>query len=429
MWTVLAELLLNATPDKVLNDVTAAVNRISTLPQDAEEANVSLISLRREVIQLIISGDQELATLHEIAETARNELRADSRGAEVAGVPPREMRIEIPRETLQAYGLTHEEVARQISASSLDLPGGGIKTNNGEILVRVADRKKTAKEYADIIIRSSFAGNELRLGELGEIIDGYADNDQSSYYNGKPAVRLVVYRVGAETPIAVAEATKEYLDTLESQLPPSVEVSIWQDQSELLRGRIDLLLNNAKLGLILVFIVLALFLEFRLAFGYLWVFPSSFLGSFLLLPQTGTTINMVSLFAYIVTLGIVVDDAIIVGENIFEERKKGVDWLSAAVTGAKKMVVPVTFAVLTTIAAFSPLLFVPGVSGKFFGLIPSVVICVLVLSLVESFFVLPAHLAHLGDKEPNAILKLLIYLGPKWQDFWRVLQTVPSQKC
>lgn len=407
--TVLVELLLNATPDKVLNDVTAAVNRISTLPQDAEEANVSLISLRREVIQLIISGDQELATLHEIAETARNELRADSRVSqvEVAGVPPREMRIEIPRETLQAYGLTHEEVARQISASSLDLPGGGIKTNNGEILVRVADRKKTAKEYADIIIRSSFAGNELRLGELGEIIDGYADNDQSSYYNGKPAVRLVVYRVGAETPIAVAEATKEYLDTLESQLPPSVEVSIWQDQSELLRGRIDLLLNNAKLGLILVFIVLALFLEFRLAFWVSLGIPISFLGSFLLLPQTGTTINMVSLFAYIVTLGIVVDDAIIVGENIFEERKKGVDWLSAAVTGAKKMVVPVTFAVLTTIAAFSPLLFVPGVSGKFFGLIPSVVICVLVLSLVESFFVLPAHLAHLGDKEPNAILKII----------------------
>ncbi|MBM74290.1 MAG: cobalt-zinc-cadmium resistance protein [Proteobacteria bacterium] len=406
---IYVELLLGADPNQVLNDVKSAVDRITTFPKDAEEASAKLLSLRREVVSVVLSGDQELSTLHQLAEDARSELRSDPRisTVEIAGVPARELRIEINREVLEAHGLTTGDVAQQIAADSLDLPGGGIKTAGGELLVRVADRKKTIEDYADIIIKSSFSGNELRLGDVATIVDGYEETDQASYYNGKRAVRLVAYRVGAETPTEVAAATKDILNRLKERLPASVDVSIWQDQSELLKGRIDLLMNNAKIGLLLVFGVLALFLEFRLAFWVALGIPISFLGSFLLLPQTGATINMVSLFAYIVTLGIVVDDAIVVGENIFEERSKGKDWLTAAVTGARKMVVPVTFAVLTTIAAFAPLLFVPGVSGKFFKLIPTVVICVLILSLIESFFVLPAHLAHIKDKEPGAVLRFL----------------------
>jgi multidrug efflux pump subunit AcrB len=406
--SVLVEILLDAEPGQVLSDTKAAVDRISSFPQDAEEPTAKLLSLRKEVVSLILSGDQEIATLHAIAEEARAELRSipGITQVDIAGVPPRELSIEISRQMLESHGLTLDDVARQVSAASLELPGGSIKTTGGELLVRLSDRKQTASDFAGIIIRSTADREDLRLGEIATITDGYEDNDQASYYNGKRAVRINCYRVGSETPTAVADSVKAYAETLRSDLPPSIGVSVWQDQSELLKGRIDLLLNNAKLGLVLVFIALALFIEIRLAFWVAMGIPICFLGSFLLLPQTGATINMVSLFAYIVTLGIVVDDAIIVGESIYSEAQKGKDWLRAAIDGSKLMVVPVTFAVLTTIAAFSPLLVVPGVSGKFFKLIPTVVICVLLLSLVESFFILPAHLAFLKKDKKGWLMRV-----------------------
>ncbi len=405
--SVIVELLTDAEPDKVLNDVKAAVDRITTFPEDAEKAQVSELSLRREVITLILSGDQELATLHQLAENARSEIRKDPNvtQVEVVDVPDLEMSIEVPKATLESHKLTLDDIATQIRIASLELPSGGVKTDNGEILVRVADRKKSVADFKDIIIRSSFQGAELRLGDIATITDGYTDTDEESYYNGERAVRLVIYRVGTQTPTAVADAVKQYKSQLEAQLPEAITVSVWNDSSEILKGRIQLLVDNARIGLMLVFVILALFLEFRLAFWVAMGIPISFLGSFILLGQTGATINMISLFAYIVTLGLVVDDAIVVGENIFEKREQGLSWLDAAVEGAREMAVPVTFAVLTSVAAFSPLLLVPGVSGKFFGLIPTVVISVLLLSLVESFFVLPAHLGHMSDKEPGMFLK------------------------
>ena len=404
---VIVELLTDAKPDKVLNDVKAAVDRITTFPEESEKPQVSELSLRREVITLILSGDQDLRTLHQLAEEARAEIRQDPNvtQVEIVDVPDLEMSVEIPQSTLEAHGLTLDGVAQQIRIASLELPSGGIKTDKGEILIRVADRKKSLDDFSNIIIQSSFQGAELRLGDIATITDGYTDTDEESYYNGKRAVRLVIYRIGDQTPTDVANAVKEYRTKLQSELPESVSVSIWNDSSEILKGRIQLLVDNARIGLILVFIILALFLEFRLAFWVAMGIPISFLGSFILLGQTGATINMISLFAYIVTLGLVVDDAIVVGENIFEKREQGLPWLEAAVEGSKEMAVPVTFAVLTSVAAFSPLLLVPGVSGKFFGLIPTVVISVLLLSLVESFFVLPAHLGHMSTKEPGVFLK------------------------
>lgn len=407
--SLVVELLTDAKPGKVLNDVKAAVDRITTFPQDAEKPQVEELSLRREVITLILSGDQDLKTLQQLAEKARSEIRKDPNVTQiqVVDVPELEMSIEVPRATLEAHGLTLDDIATQIRIASLELPSGGVKTANGEILVRVADRKKSVDDFKDLIVRSSFQGAELRLGDIATIKDGYAETDEESYYNGKRAVRLVIYRVGDQTPTDVANAVKAYKAQLESELPEAITVSVWNDTSEILKGRIQLLVNNARVGLILVFCILALFLEFRLAFWVAMGIPISFLGSFILLGQTGATINMISLFAYIVTLGLVVDDAIVVGENIFEKREKGLPWIDAAVEGAREMAVPVTFAVLTSVAAFSPLLLVPGVSGKFFGLIPTVVISVLLLSLVESFFVLPAHLGHMSDKEPGRFIRLM----------------------
>ena len=285
---VYVELISGAEPAQVLSDVKAAIDRITTFPKEAEEPSVKELSLRKGVISLIISGDQELSTLHQLAEKARNELRQDPNVTqiEVIGVPPRELTITIDREQLQAHALTLNDVAAQIRLSSLELPGGGVKTAGGELLVRLSDRKKDVEDFSSIVIRSSFDGAELRLSDIATIQDGYEDNDQELFYNGKPAVQLAVYRIGQETPTAVADAVKAYADEFRKELPSTIEVSYWNDQSKLLKGRIALLLNNARIGLILVFFILALFLEFRLAFWVALGIPISFLGSFILLGNT-----------------------------------------------------------------------------------------------------------------------------------------------
>jgi len=396
MGTVNIELLLGAQVDRVLADVKSSVDRITSLPDDAERPEVMAAAMRVEVVSLMLSGDLEPATLHELAEGVRLDLLADEEitQVEVFGIPPLEIAIEIPRETLESYGLTLEEVARQVAASSLELPGGGVKTEGGELLVRVADRRRSGVEFGDVILRGTADGGEVRLADIATIRDGFADTDQASYFNGKPAVRLTAYRVGDETPTRVAAAVHEHADRLRVELPSTVSVDIWDDDSELLRGRIDLLVSNARYGLFLVVLLLALLLNLRLAFWVSLGIPISFLGTFLFLPAVDMSINMITLFGFIVTLGLVVDDAIVVGENIYEKLCQGVPRMQAAVEGAREMAVPVTFSILTSIVAFSPLFFVPGTMGKIFMMIPAVVVTVLAMSWVESFFILPAHLAH-----------------------------------
>jgi multidrug efflux pump subunit AcrB len=402
---VAVELLLNADPDKVLQDVKNEVDRISTFPEEAEEPIVALATRRTTVVNLMIAGDADLGTLHAIAEKARSELLATGQVTQItlSGVPPLEVAIEVPRERLEAHGLTLGEIARQITASSLELPGGGVDTERGEILVRLSDRRLRGSDFADLVVRGSSTGAELRLGEIARITDGYQDTDQETYYNGQRAVQLTAYRVGAETPKSVARAVRDYTDRLRGELPSNVVVAIWDDDSELLADRIDLLVRNARMGLLLVVVILAMFLDLRLAFWVSLGIPISFMGAFMLMPVFGASINMVSLFALIVTLGMVVDDAIIVGEDAFERMESGEERMSAAIAGARRMAVPVTFAILTTLAAFSPLFVVPGTTGKIFAVMPLVVCTVLVFSLLESFFILPAHLGHGGHGEPGLL--------------------------
>ncbi|MFT4975114.1 MAG: multidrug efflux pump subunit AcrB [Myxococcota bacterium] len=399
------EMLLDANQDRVLSDIKTEVDAITSFPEDAEEPTVSLLSTRREVISLIISGDVDPRTLHQLSEKARAELLASPEitQVETSGLPALEVSIAVPRETLESYNLTLDDIAAQIRAASLELPSGGIDTAGGEVLVRLSDRRLTGAEFEDIVLRSTSTGARLRLGDIATITDGFAETDQAAYFNGRPAVQVTAYRVGAETPNSVATAVKAYAEVLRAELPPTVAIDVWNDDSELLAGRIKLLVDNAWLGLILVFCLLALFLEIRLAFWVSLGIPICFIGSFLLLPSMGVSINMVSLFAFIITLGLVVDDAIVVGENAYARREQGMDWLTASITGTREMIVPVTFAILTTIAAFAPLTMVPGFSGKIFGIIPKVVIAVLVLSLLESFFILPAHLGHTKDKAPGML--------------------------
>jgi len=394
--SVSVELLLGADPDKVLNEIKNEVDRIQSFPEDAEKPTIAVVSRKREVISLVLYGEQPLSTLHALAERVRSDLLSSSgvTQVEVFGVPPVEVSIEIPRASLEAYGLTLEQVAHRIRAASVELPGGELETSSGEILVRVADRRRDGHEFEDVVLRSTASGHEVRLSDIATIRDGFADDDSASYFNGLPAVRVTAYRVGAETPMDVASAVKAYAEQLRYDLPDEVQVETWKDDSELLSARLDLLLRNARMGLLLVVFILALFLKPRLAGWVAMGIPISFLGALAILPGMDVSVNMVTTFAFIVTLGLVVDDAIVVGENVTTKLEAGVPKLRAAIEGAQEMAVPVTFSVLTTLAAFSPLFFVPGTMGKVFRLIPSVVCAVLVFSLFESFFILPAHLAH-----------------------------------
>lgn len=404
--SVTVELLIDADKQQALADVKNEVDRVNSFPDDAEEPTIKLISAPAKVVDLVVtsseavggsSRDGDLPALHATAEAVRAELLAQEgiTKVELSGVPPLELSIDVPREQLDAYGLSLQAIAQQISLSSVELPGGELETRKGELLVKVDDRSKDVAHYQDIVLRAQ-GGAEVRLGDIANIRDTYADNDLAFYYEGRRAVQVVVYRVGAETPTGVAEVTRSVVSDLESTLPVELDVVVWSDDSEILADRIDLLLRNARLGLLLVLVVLALFLDLRLAFWVGMGIPICFLGTFFVMPGLDLSVNMVSLFAFIITLGLVVDDAIVVGENAFAKREQGMSWAQAATAGAQEMIVPVTFAILTTVAAFAPLFFVPGFSGKIFFVIPAVTCSVLAFSLIESFFILPAHLAHEG---------------------------------
>lgn len=405
--TVQIELLLSAEPQKVFSDVKNEIDRITTLPEEAEEPQVTLAATRSRVVSLVLHGDVDLATLHALAEQSRDRLLTSGQVTQVdiEGVPALEVSVEVPRQTLEAYGLTLNDVAAAINASSLELPGGSLKTAGGELLVRVADRKRTGAELAQVVVKSDPQGGRVLLGDIATIVDGYADVDQESWFDGERAVRVTAYRVGDETPKEVAAAVHDEAAHLAAILPPTIRADTWDDDSVLLEGRIELLISNARMGLLLVAVVLALLMNLRMAFWVAMGIPSSFLATFALMPMFGHSINMISLFAFIVTLGMVVDDAIVVAENAFEKTQRGVDRMTAAIEGAREMVVPVTFSVLTTMAAFAPLFFVPGVFGKIFGIMPFVVISVLAFSLVESFFMLPAHVGHGVERPPGRILR------------------------
>ena len=413
---VLAELLLDTDADQALNDVKSAVDRITSFPEDAERPVISLATNREQVLNLIVYGDLELGELDSLAEQLRAELLDDPRITliEVDGLPPPEVSIEVPQEQLRRYGLTLPEVAQRVRAASIDLPGGTVKTAGGDVLVRTTERREFGDEFEDIAVISNPDGSRVTLGEMASIVDGFRDTDTEAFYNGHPAANLKVFRVGDESPLTVADAVREFIAAREADLPQSVNLVITDDSSEAFRDRIGLLIENGRLGALLVLIVLGIFLQPRLAFWVTLGMPISFLGVFLFMPVADISINIISLFAFILTLGIVVDDAVVVGEAVFANRSRYNDPLTSSVAGTREVLTPVVFAVLTTVLAFMPLLFVPGIIGKFFLNIPMIVIPILLLSLVECLLILPAHLAHVrrsGQFRPNPVMRPIY----RWQ--------------
>lgn len=405
MGTVMIEMIEGGNLQRLAQDVKSAVDRIITFPEEAEEPRVMILSRRRQVIQLVIYGDADEAVLHELAERARDELLQNPNITQVdlSGIRPLEISVEVSQENLRRYNLTLDDIARRLRATSIEMPGGGLKTRTGEILVRFKERRDYGWQFARTPIISAPDGTEVLLEDIAEIKDAYRDVDQYATFNGQRAVMIDVFRIGDQTPIQVSDAVREQLKDLRAMLPAGIQADIRSDRSDMFRQRASLLLRNGALGVMLVLFSLGLFLELRLAFWVMMGIPISFLGSLVFMPSLGVSVNMITMFAYIIAVGIVVDDAIIVGENVYYHHQQGMPFLQAAITGAREMVTPVTFSILTNIATFMPIFFVTGFMGKIFKFIPLIVCTTFIISLFESLFILPAHLGHHRDKKRHGL--------------------------
>ena len=421
---VTVELLSGTDTSKALQDVKNAVDSILSFPEEAERPIVSLVEVRNQVLTILVHGEQDEQTLRALAERIRDDLlqRPGITLVELAATRPLEISIEVPQHNLRAYNLTLDGIAREVREAAIELPAGGVKTTGGEVLLRTQERRDFAREYANIPVASAPDGSQILVSDIANIYDGFEETDEEAFFNGQRAVKVQVYRVGNETPQSVSDTVRAYLAEVEPSIPTGIGLTVWNDRSEVYRDRINLLVKNASLGLVLVLLLLGAFLDPKLAFWVTLGIPISILGSFLFLPITGASINMLSLFAFIVTLGIVVDDAVVVGENVYEKREQGLSFLAAAIEGAKEIAAPVLFAVLTNIVAFLPLFFVPGATGNFFRQIPAVVVAVFTVSLIESLFILPAHLSH--QTPENRVWKIL---GKPRQLFAALLQRSITQ--
>lgn len=392
---VIVTFLEAANAGTVLQDVTNVVQSIVSFPELAEKPIIRLVEVRDDVLDLMVYGDLDEYILRDTAERLRDEIMQlpDVTLVEIDSARSREISIEVPQRHLRAYGLTLEQIAKAIGEAAIELPGGGIKTSSGEVLLRTQGRRDFGREYAEIPVLSTSDGTTLRIGDIATITDGFVETDEESFYNGQRAVRVEVFAVGQQSPQSVSGSVKQYLEQFRLGLPDGIGVAIWLDDSEEYRDRMQLLLKNAFLGLALVLLVLGLFLDLKLAFWVTIGLITAIMGSFWFIPLFGASINMISLFAFIVTLGIIVDDGVVAGEIIWQKREQGLPFLDAAIAGAQEIAGPITFAVLTNIAAFLPLFFIPGVMGNFMMQVPAVVVAVFVISLIEALFILPAHLA------------------------------------
>ncbi len=407
---VTVEMIEGEDIQKLVQEIRNEVDRVTSFPDDAEEPTVAIASRKRYVVSLALYGDQSEPVLREYAEYLRDRLiqEADVTQVDLSGVRNYEISVEISQDTLRTYGLTLEEVAARIRRASVELPAGAIKTAAGDILVRMKERRDYGREFGRIPIIASNDGTQLLLEDIAVIRDGFEEVDWSASYNGKPAVMLDVFRVGDQTPISVSDAVKAVVAEVRQTFPPGLSVDLQDDRSDVYRQRLGLLLKNGYLGLGLVFILLTLFLEIRLAFWVSLGIPVSFMGAMFILPPADASINMVSMFAFIIALGIVVDDAIVVGENIYHHQQRGAGWYEAAVRGAREIALPVNFSILTNVVAFMPMLFIPGFMGKVFRQVPIVVISVFTISLVESLFILPAHVGRQKDWQPKGVLGWMV---------------------
>ncbi|UXD87232.1 efflux RND transporter permease subunit [Thalassolituus hydrocarboniclasticus] len=405
-----AELENGVDRQQAYQDIQQAVNRISTFPAQMERPLVRIASRSIDVIELALFGPLDQFGLKRLGEQIKDQLleSPDITKVELRGINDEEIHVEISQNDLQRYGLKLSDVAAIIGNNAIEQSAGSVKTDGGDILVTLDDRLYWAEEFRQIPLISDVSGVQLRLGDVAKVRDGFSDSNREITYNGQTSMSFKIYRAESQTPLTVVEAVYKKLDDIRPQLPPGMSLIITDDDGETYKQRVGLLLKNAVVGLVLVMVLLSLFLEYRLAFWVTMGIPTAFMGAMLLLPGWDMSINMISMFAFIVALGIVVDDAIIAGENIYEHMQKGMPFMDAAIFGAREVAMPLAFAILTNVAAFLPLLALPGMMGKLFIAIPIVVISCFIISWLEALFILPAHLGRLQKRD--------VQHDPHWLD-------------
>ncbi len=385
----------------LLQDVKAAVDRITTFPVEAERPTVSLASSRRDAIELVLAGDVDDSSLRYWGELIKEELINDPAitQVELEGVQDHEVWVEVSQDTLRRYGLTMQDVATAIGNTAVQQGGGRVNAASGDILLRLNERRDYAADFANIAIRTNADGSRLLLDDIATVSDTFDDTRKWSEYDGKPALSIEIYSLGNEDPTEVAMATLRIAEKYNQIMPEALHVYEQKNMADVYTQRKDLMTRNAIQGVLLVFLCLSIFLRPSLAFWVSLGIPVSVLGAFWFFTPFGISLNVISMFAFIITLGIVVDDAIVVGENVGAWLERGVDPLEAAVRGTKEVAGPVTFSVLTNMISFMPMLFIPGTMGKVWMVIPLIVIAVFICSLLESVYVLPAHLSHLKKRD------------------------------
>jgi multidrug efflux pump subunit AcrB len=417
---IMVEMVIGANVDATHNEIESRVNGIDSFPAEAEKPTISKLVVKRRVMQIAISGDLDERSLKLIGQRARNEIAAlpEVSQVELKYDRPFELSIEISEDALRRHGLSLGQVANTVRGSSLDLPGGSVKTRGGEILLRTVAQAYDGDEFAQIVILTRNDGTVVRLGEIATIIDGFEDTELRAQFNGDASVVIDVSLIGDEDILDVAAAITGWINPFRASLPEDVNVQIFNNESEDLVVRLNTLMRNARSGIILVMLVLTCFLRFRLAMWVAAGVPIALLGALTLFPSMGISISTLTIMAFILVLGILVDDAIVVGESIYTHEQRCGSQEEAAIKGTLEVYVPVVFGVMTSVAAFLPLILVPGSMGQFFGVIGYVAILCLMFSLVESQLILPSHLAHRRTRPKHGTPNFFV---GRWQAFQEMM--------
>nr|VFJ64386.1 MAG: Multidrug efflux pump subunit AcrB [Candidatus Kentron sp. FW] len=393
-------------PPTLLDDIKNRVDAISTFPLDTERPVYSILQRRIKVISVAISADLPERELRELGERVRDDLLALPRISQVdlMGVRSHEIAMEVKQDTLERFGLGFDDITEAIRNTSGDYPAGSLKTRRGEILLRTEGQAYTMEDFARIPVITHPDGTRLTLADIAGIKDGFVEDPSYARFNGQPAVLLLVYRTTGQNTTTLARDVRNYVDTVRQHMPPGITIDYWWDDSRRIQNWLSLLTGSAIHATGIILLILGLFLRPLVAALVFIGIPISFMGALALMPVFGVTINIYTLFAFILVLGIVVDDAIVTGENIYIHLQRGEDPVLAAIHGTHDIAVPVTLGVLTTIAVFVPLLFVEGERSTMFGPGAIVVILVLLFSLVGSKLILPAHMKHVRvpvDNDPS----------------------------
>jgi len=409
---VTAELLSGYPIDRALSEIKNAVDSIDTFPEDTEKPIVSHVSPRRQALQLALAGPASERALKIYGERLRDDISSLDGVTQVELTSTRdyEISIEVPEESLRRFGLTFDQVASAVKRGSLDRPGGTIRARDGEVLLRAKGQAYTASDFERLVVETREDGTRVLVGDVARVVDGFAEDARYARFDGEPSVMIQIYRIGDQRVLDLVETVKAFAAGSVTAVPGELDLTVWRDGAQYLRDRLDILIRNGRSGFILVFVLLALFLRLRLAFWVSIGVPIAFLAALAIFPALDLSIDVISLFAFILVLGLLVDDAIVVGENVHRHQERNEEPLEAAIRGAQEVSVPVVFGVLTTVAAFLPMLAAPGPLGQVFGAIGVVVICCLLFSVVESQWILPAHLGRMkiestaADPEDGAVL-------------------------